>query len=98
MDGSSYVRAMRLRDAVRTVANRKAGPHWDRLVWHMIYLKFWIGHWTYACGDAARGERNETYENDEMKESPRRAECRTWNLERRVAPVAIHEGRITYTV
>lgn len=38
---------------------------------------------------------NETYEDDEMKERTRRAECRSWKLERRVAPIAIHEGRIT---
>ena len=56
---------------------------------------FWIGHWTYTYGGAARGEMKETYEKNEMEESTRRAECRTWNLERRVAPVAIHEGRIT---
>jgi len=41
---------------------------------------------------------NEPYENDEMEESPRRAECRTWNLEYRVAPVARHERHFTNTV
>ncbi|CBK43602.1 protein of unknown function [Nitrospira defluvii] len=60
--------------------------------------RFRIGHWTYTCGNEATGGMNERYEDDELEESPRRAECRTWNLECRVAPVARHERPVTNTV